>query len=758
MTASRFSVRSFSASLVFALSLGAVAQSADDKPKIALNSSNTIQLRGKATVQESVQSCIAVEAVLLSRKPVMAMFSGYVADNYAVVQVTISNKCSDQQFLLHDIFFDYSNWSLSGVFKGFTTVECGTRPSTPKQDQTVTTQKPPAKTSPGSDAATQNAASNNEGAPSDTSVPPPPLDPNNDCLFQKGTRPGQVATVGALDIQQQLQEASIFSPRNLTINSLEILTSTAQAFAFPFTGDVSKGVGAFNTGLVTPLGKWWKDRSIDQSNYILKRGYRTDQTTAIAKDDHGSFYAFFPLNTFLVPDLKALFQKSPAIFLTPGEVAFSNQLDGAFKERDADKGGQGALRAKLLTLARTIVPNAEWSDILMAVSSPCVPDDAKDSKTAETDGCLMSNGAPLQMPVPTKEPPYPASPQILPVAGSSGQGMTFAQVIALKYFFAHASLNSVQIVARGVMTMDVSAIPPTIDTVTFENESKGASLWTGGKKPASSPEAARKGSGSGTKADSAKADDDSPAAAQDSTEMTGTITGKFLQGGVPAIGPPVLPKTSTGKTAPKFSGLTVDKTKATDTSMPFKVTRVGDTPNGTKLPFTVSRTSTNQDSGSDDAGPKTEVTSNKYDYTVSYESGPKITKVAIEDESTAWYKTGTIAGTITGTDLSGTELPDVTISLATLTIGGKPATLDDYISAGKVTLTSDSDDSRLDFNFKLAKAVESGKLVTLDFTVTTKSGKDSSEYKQAAPATPAKKTPATKSKKAAAAKGKATGK
>jgi hypothetical protein len=54
---------------------------------------------------------------------------------------------------------------------------------------------------------------------------------------------------------------------------------------------------------------------------VLTYGYRTDQSTAIAKEANGSNYAFFPISTFLMPtDLKALFLSDPAVFLNPAEV------------------------------------------------------------------------------------------------------------------------------------------------------------------------------------------------------------------------------------------------------------------------------------------------------------------------------------------------------------------------------------------------------------------------------------------------------
>ena len=57
------------------------------------------------------------------------------------------------------------------------------------------------------------------------------------------------------------------------------------------------------------------------------------------------------------------------------------------------------------------------------------------------------------------------------------------------HLFKHASLNSVKIVARGVMTIDVNSVPPTIDTVVFDNEKDGSTLWTVTPAATEAPEA-----------------------------------------------------------------------------------------------------------------------------------------------------------------------------------------------------------------------------------------------------------------------------
>ena len=107
------------ATAVHLASAGVAVDLVEIKPEVtALGSGITLQ--GKVAGNRSVNECIAVEAVLLPHEPASKAFGGYVADNYAVVKTTVSNHCSDRQFILHDIFFDYHDWALSGVYEGLT--------------------------------------------------------------------------------------------------------------------------------------------------------------------------------------------------------------------------------------------------------------------------------------------------------------------------------------------------------------------------------------------------------------------------------------------------------------------------------------------------------------------------------------------------------------------------------------------------------------------------------------------------------------
>jgi hypothetical protein len=155
--------------------------------------------------------------------------------------------------------------------------------------------------------------------------------PAGDCTataqYTRSSEAGQVAIVGALDVQDQLTEASVFSRRNLIVNGLVLVGTVAGGYAFIGSTAWTQGIGAYNSAFIPGLQKFWPDRRIDQEKNVLSFGYRTDQSTAIAKDDHGSYYAFFPLAVFLMPNLKALFLSNPPRSSIPGKYCWTSMVD-----------------------------------------------------------------------------------------------------------------------------------------------------------------------------------------------------------------------------------------------------------------------------------------------------------------------------------------------------------------------------------------------------------------------------------------------
>ena len=690
----------FVVSLALLLGPCGFAQSASDKlVEQAKNPSNAIPMKAIS----SVPDCIAVEAVLLPRKPAAMLFSGYVADHYAVVKTTVSNHCSDLQFVLHNIYFDYRDWALSGVYSGLDAAADATKPGT-------------------------SASSTQKSADQCSSTPPP------DGCFTKGSQAGQVATVGALDVQDQVTEDSVFSRRNLVVNGLTLVGTVAQGYAFVGGPGVAMGIGAFNGALVPAVSKFWPDRRIDQEKFILALGYRTDQSTVIAKDDHGSYFVFFPLSTFLTPSLKKLFLEDSAVFLNPAEAWLEpgalnvSAGPGAapLKSSHKQKEDLDSIRSTLTTLAQAIPGNTVTSPtpakLILELSSRCTEE--------KCDICL-------------------------------GDAKCVARILAEKYLFKHASLNSVQIVVRGVMTIDLNSVPPRIDEVKFDNEATGAKLWT--VTPAAAKPDAGKPAAAAAKPpdkDAAKPVDknatepaaagaDAGAASPDAGQkkLTGVITGKFLSGGTPSIVAITVPGVEKLNQTDYIADKSLAAGKSSDSSLAFTLGLIKTLPSASTITFQVSRT--NSDSATDDSaassagGASTQLTSNKYVYVVNYGSPaatPAPTKVTIENDTKtdAWQTPGTLAGTVIGTDLTGG-----TVKVSALEIAGKPATAREYI--GVIAAVPDtSSATSLEFTLKLLQKVPDGS--TVSFVVSTKSGDTTLDSKpvtytvtklKAAPAKPA---------------------
>ena len=652
-------------SLLF-LTIGCVAQGKASGNTQGENSSNSVSLRATSTVGQ----CINVEAVLLAKKPAAMLFGGFVADNYAVVKTTVSNKCDDEQFILHDIYFDYRRWALSGVYSGMGNTPCESS-KTAANDNNVPAQNGDDKTSAADGKEPDGSGAAQNGLPADDDT-------------TKGTCPGQVATVGALDVQDQDTEDAVWSPRNKVVKALTLVGQAASGYAFIWSGDAAKGIGAYNSSFVENVSKLWPDRRIEQEKNILSLGYRTDRSTAIAKDDHGSYFAFFPLKTFLSPSLNKIFLDSPAMFMNPAEVLIESEVANPANGGHVSKKSYNEVKG-FAGLLLQLSGSTDSTQLLRDLDSECP-------------------GSACQYPQKSDE---------------------WKRVLGEKHVFKYASLNSVQIVVRGVMTVSVDSVPPTIDAVEFDNEKEGATLWTvnsasnqekGGAAPAASASAPTQTAGNKQPATETNC--------PNSKSLTGTITGKFLSNGTPNVGTITIPDKSDIKQDQYIGPVQAVTAKASDTSLPFTMGLCDSLPNGSKLTFTVTRKLpvSGSDSDSSSPGSSKQTTSNKYVYTVSYDTSkasttavtPNISDIVMDNETKAdvWQKAATLSGTITGTDLASG-----TLTVTSLEIGDKTTDSKPYI--GTITAKS-STATQIDFELALLKPIPDGSKIT--FAVETKAG------------------------------------
>ncbi|RXH54239.1 hypothetical protein [Granulicella sibirica] len=645
--------RSLLVVLVFLLSF-APAFAAAAKAAPAENSSNSIKLT--ATTTKNVSDCIHVEAVLLAEKLAAMQFGGFVGKHYAVVKTTVSNKCDNQQFILHDIYFDYRDWALSGVLN--------------KQDTQTTakasgTQKDPAAATKDTAASARDA--NTVAKKTNRQAAGKQQDDNGTA----STESGKVATVGALDVEVQDEADAVWSVRNSMIKGLTLAGQVATGYAFLVSGEASKGINAYNSAFVQNLTNAWPDRRIDQEKNILSFGYRTDRTTAVAKDDHGSYYAFFPLETFLYPTLNKLFLRDPAIFLSSPEALLNAWLQPVSKSR-TNKDLQPVIDM-LLDLADAVDRRAAN---ITGYQPP--PVDIETDPKRKIANLLTDIGSPLEEVCDAAETePSPHN-----------------KYLCLKYrgeknLFQHASLNSVKIAVRGIMTVATNAVPPIIDKVVFDNEKTGAALWTLSTPSDGTPVASPPGC---TLTDAPKT-------------LTATVTGKFLTAGTPAITSITLADGTTADTDCYIGKIIADPLKSGDGSIPFSVQLLQTLESGAKLSFQVTRTvdPSDEPGGGDSGSANKQLTSSTYDYTLQFEPGaPQLTAVAIDKDTdpASWKPGATLTGEVTGTNLTG-----ATLTATALPPDGKSVTLS--------PTTTTSSPAKLTFSLTLpAQAIPAGSQLT----------------------------------------------
>ncbi len=282
----------------------------------------------KLSTNVTVNGNVSVEAVLLPPNVTRGVFGKAVSDRYAAVELIVSNRSRDAALVVHSVFIDYSPWLLSGASnRKAETPECATFAPRGKPDK--------------------------EG-----STPPETLPECVNLLeaWQAASRGSQIAATEYRIPRGQLIDSQQWSARNLTVRSLETLGSLAAAYIFIFkeraiAGSIARGVAAYNGNFLPALRALLPDSAIDQANRINDLGYRVNRV--VPRDSADIMVAFFPIDRFLTPGIKKLFQKSPAIFFVPHAAVFdpvtAKLLEGAIKELGTTN---EKLRTKLLAELR----------------------------------------------------------------------------------------------------------------------------------------------------------------------------------------------------------------------------------------------------------------------------------------------------------------------------------------------------------------------------------------------------------------------
>lgn len=227
----------------------------------------------------SVHQSVRVEAVLLPYPVANRIFGKEIANTYAVIELTISNKSADAAFILHGAFIDYSHWGLSGL--------------------------------DGVDIKEASAVGNN--------------DP--DQQTQSSSNTAQVASAEYRIARGQLLDAQQWTARNWTMRLLTLGGSLASGYSFAFkeTG-IAKGIAAFNGNFVPGMAVAWPDGTVSQLNRISDFGYQTNKL--IPKQGADIIVCFFPIDRFLTSGFKELFKHSPALFFAPLQMLEDKKMEG----------------------------------------------------------------------------------------------------------------------------------------------------------------------------------------------------------------------------------------------------------------------------------------------------------------------------------------------------------------------------------------------------------------------------------------------
>lgn len=238
----------------------------------------------------NVKGNVSIEAALIPPKISNKVFGKTVGNNYAAIEVIISNRSSDASLIVHTIFIDYHRWLLSGYGPVANDAECAQSSTGASAIDASLTDK--AKTS----AAAQDQSDLHD--------------------WQSRTCPNQISSVESRVVRGQLLDEQPWTERNWIIRALQAAGSIATGYTFTLSGTHAiQSIGAYN-GIVVPAAQtFWPDATIGQMNRISDFGFQVNKV--IARQSSEIVVGFFPLDRFLTPGLKKLFISSPASFFSP---------------------------------------------------------------------------------------------------------------------------------------------------------------------------------------------------------------------------------------------------------------------------------------------------------------------------------------------------------------------------------------------------------------------------------------------------------
>ena len=371
-----------------------------------------VVLNGSTDVSDAVK----IQAVLLPAPVVRKVFSGHISENYAVVQLTISNQSKTSAFVVQTVMLDYSSWLFSGL---------GTQ--TPACDKTQST------------------------------------------WFQTSC-PGQVGSVESRVIRDQLQDASLWTVRNSLVRGMILVGSLASGFAGIGPKGFEEASAGFNGNFIPGLQAMWPDQTIAQLNHVSDLGFQTNKL--IAKESADIVYAFFPLDRFLTPGLKRIFISAPALYYAPQELFFEPR-----QQRDLCTGGVNWITRTCVNAAtvRLFKVSIERAAGMIPVGNTSQDPESLDAKALAmlTSDCTLENSKACEsLDAFIHKGDSRGSEGDPKIPGTLGE--TTSETIKLKQILEGLSLNNLHLQVGGMMTVNENVVPPNLSRITFENDQKSA--------------------------------------------------------------------------------------------------------------------------------------------------------------------------------------------------------------------------------------------------------------------------------------------
>jgi hypothetical protein len=386
----------------------------------------------------NVADTVNVEAVMLPREISRRVFGKHVADNYAVIEVNISNRSKDAALILQSLFIDMSTWGFAGPL--------------------------------GSGVGAAGL--------SDTTSPRP---------FQANASSTVVASVEYRIVRGQLLDAQPWNKRNIGLRAIQVMGSIGTAFAFPFSRDVVTGIGAWNGSVIPGYQALFPDGMEGQLNRISDYGYRNNKI--IPQESSDIVVAFFPIDRFLTRSLRNVFLDSPALFFNPLMMVIDPNTKKLLKpilqnvygsEDEVNKEFKlllqafGKLNQPKIADARAAVAadQAALTKAKAAIESDQAAIAADNASPEKNASALAKHNAALKSHEAARDK---AKADLDNDQKALDSELTQLKASTLFGFLSTLSLNHVHIAISGVMTVDELTVPSTLEATCFDKA--GADVW-----------------------------------------------------------------------------------------------------------------------------------------------------------------------------------------------------------------------------------------------------------------------------------------